>query len=1153
MISSTAVPRRLVGHAVVDGTALGLDDRRYYAIRSYDSLPPFLMTVVGASDIWLFLSSTGGLTAGRRDADRAVFPYYTEDKVAEGVDHTGGLTELRVRRPDGTSVWWRPFAEVRPGDAPVDRTLYKDFLGTSVVFEEARPDLGLSFRVVWQTSARYGVVRTCQLISVAQAPTTVAVLDGFRNLLPAGATAQVQNELSILLDAYKRAELDAGTGLGLYYLSSTLTDLAEASESLQTSVAWQVGLVAEGHLLSERELPALRSGEPVSHAEQVRGERGAYLVQAEVVLDPGGRHSWRAVADVGLSAADVVSLRTELADPGALAARLDADIEATRRGLELLIGSADAAQLTGDELAAAHHGANVLFNSMRGGVPVDGYRLRAEDVRAFVRTRSVRTAGRCADQLAALPDTLSHEDLLAAAEASGDVDLWRLCREYLPLTFSRRHGDPSRPWNAFRIALTDADGRPSLDYQGNWRDIFQNWEALAWSFPEYVESMVAVFVDATTADGYNPYRISRDGIDWEVPEPGNPWANIGYWSDHQLVYLAKLLETSERFHPGRLRRLANRAAFTHADVPYRIASYERTVEDPSSTITFDEKAAEATARRAATEGSDGRLVHGPDGDLVRVTLGEKLLVLMLAKVVNLVPEGGIWMNTQRPEWNDANNALVGRGLSVVTLAYLRRYLGVVRPFLDEDLEVGVEVARLLTRVAETLERHAAGTVDGFDDVERRRVVDALGAAGTAYRDEVYRGVSGECLTVPRSEVQQAIDLVLTYVDSGLRANRRADGLYHSYNVLELTGGRLTIRRLQEMLEGQVAVLSSGLLTPAEALGVLRVLRGSALYRADQNSYMLYPDRDLPGFLEKNVLTRHQVARCPLVDALAREGDRSVVVRDASGEFHFAPGIRNARDVLAALDRLERAPRAADDDVLVARVQEGRATLLEIFEEVFRHSEFTGRSGSFFAYEGLGSIYWHMVSKLLLAVQEALERAVAEGADPGTVEGLRDAYEDVRQGLGYCKPPEVYGAFPVDPYSHTPGGKGARQPGMTGQVKEEVLTRAGELGLRVDEGVIRFEPVLLRPEEWTSEPALFRCVDATGAEVAVALPEGSLAFTFCQVPVVYERGARAAVGVRWADGSETRYDGAALPPEVSSEVFRRSGRVARIHLTVPSAT
>jgi hypothetical protein len=83
--------------------------------------------------------------------------------------------------------------------------------------------------------------------------------------------------------------------------------------------------------------------------------------------------------------------------------------------------------------------------------------------------------------------------------------------------------------------------------------------------------MVAVFLDATTADGYNPYRISRSGIDWEVPEPEAPFANIGYWSDHQIVYLLRLLETSARFHPGRLEGLLDATIFTHADVPYGIA------------------------------------------------------------------------------------------------------------------------------------------------------------------------------------------------------------------------------------------------------------------------------------------------------------------------------------------------------------------------------------------------------------------------------------------------------------------------------------------------------------------------------------------------------------------------------------------------------
>jgi hypothetical protein len=122
--------------------------------------------------------------------------------------------------------------------------------------------------------------------------------------------------------------------------------------------------------------------------------------------------------------------------------------------------------------------------------------------------------------------------------------------EYLPLTFSRRHGDPSRPWNRFSIRVSADDGSELLYYEGNWRDIFQNWQALLRSYPRYLPHVVAKFLNASTVDGHNPYRISRDGIDWEVPDPDDPWSNIGYWGDHQIVYLLHLLED---WH-GRARR-----------------------------------------------------------------------------------------------------------------------------------------------------------------------------------------------------------------------------------------------------------------------------------------------------------------------------------------------------------------------------------------------------------------------------------------------------------------------------------------------------------------------------------------------------------------------------------------------------------------------
>lgn len=60
----------------------------------------------------------------------------------------------------------------------------------------------------------------------------------------------------------------------------------------------------------------------------------------------------------------------------------------------------------------------------------------------------------------------------------------------------------------------------------------------------------------------------------------------------------------------------------------------------------------------------------------------------------------------------------------------------------------------------------------------------------------------------------------------------------------------------------------------------------------------------------------------------------------------------------------------------------------------------------------------------------------------------------------CGSPLCLGACPADPCSHTPGEGGARQPRMTGHVKEEILIRWGELGLRVQGGRVRFYPVLL---------------------------------------------------------------------------------------------
>ena len=115
-------------------------------------------------------------------------------------------------------------------------------------------------------------------------------------------------------------------------------------------------------------------------------------------------------------------------------------------------------------------------------------------------------------------------------------------------------------------------------------------------------------------------------------------------------------------------------------------------------------------------------------------------------------------------------------------------------------------------------------------------------------------------------------------------------------------------------------------------------------------------------------------------------------------------------------------------------------MLDIYEKTFCHNEFTGRANTFYKYEGLGSIYWHMVSKLLLAVQEVYLNAEKQSATKKELKKLKDFYYDIKSGIGTDKQPDQYGAFPTDPYSHTPFFAGAQQPGMTGQVKEDIILK-----------------------------------------------------------------------------------------------------------------
>ncbi|MCC5842150.1 MAG: hypothetical protein JJT96_18690 [Opitutales bacterium] len=1125
------------------------DDDRFVVIDDFDQLPPFFCSLTSDADLWVFISSTGSLTAGRRDPEEAILPYETVDKIHDNGTHTGPVALLRWRGANGSWRIWEPFRSESVGS--VSRRLMKNVAGTRMIFEETLPEEKLCFCSTIMISPRFGLVREIRVHNLGERNRQVEVFHGMRNLVACGATRQLQNEMSCLLDAYKQSEILEPAGVGLYSMASGVTDHPVPFEVLRATVAWSCGLSEARRSLQPSALEAFRTGGTPTPCAESRGVRGHFFEWATIDVAAGEDTRWNLITDTSLHQGAVTAI-TQLISEGLPVRDVEEDIAFGESSLRQRLAAADALQETGDPVATAHHLANVLFNVMRGGTFPGGYTLLRDDFRAFLESANKRVARAHREKLGSLPQKIDRQALLEAVQATGDTQLERLFFEYLPLSFSRRHGDPSRPWNRFRIETRDEQGNDILTFQGNWRDIFQNWEALALSFPGFLESMICKFVNASTADGYNPYRITRNGIDWEEPEPENPWAAFGYWGDHQIIYLLKLLETHAAHHAGGIDSLLDKKRFTYANVPYRLKSFSEILRDPRNTLVCDTEMAATLRKRAAGDGSDAKLVCNEKGEPILVTFLEKLLVPVLAKWSNFVPGGGIWMNTQRPEWNDANNALVGNGLSMVTLYYLRRHQAFLRDLLTGTektaFDLSAPVVRFLQDLHESL-RESRQTGDAHTPAGRRRLLQRLGEAGERHRAAVY-GPNFPANTVPlnSAEIIAFLEELLLWTDETIHLNRREDGLFHAYNLLVLQGQSAEIRYLDPMLEGQVSALSSGLLSPHEAIDLLDSLRHSSLYCEKRRSYILYPDRPITPFLQKNRLDPAAARKSPLLSAMFEKGDRRIVYASDEKTWRFHPDFHNEGDLVAALGKIiSEGSYGAIAEAEIVRIR-------NLYETVFQHHSFTGRSGSMFAFEGLGSIYWHMISKLLLAVQEILVKARADGVETALCEKLDRHYEAILDGLGFRKSAREYGAFPTDPYSHTPAHAGAQQPGMTGQVKEEILTRRVELGVHVKNGCIHFTPThALLDTEFLAEDGEFRFINTTGREDLVPLKSGSLAFTLCQTPIVYHRkeaNAPAAIRIQTRKGEQKDLTGHTLDAKWSESLFTRSGNVRLIEVDIP---
>ena len=98
--------------------------------------------------------------------------------------------------------------------------------------------------------------------------------------------------------------------------------------------------------------------------------------------------------------------------------------------------------------------------------------------------------------------------------------------------------------------------------------------------------------------------------------------------------------------------------------------------------------------------------------------------------------------------------------------------------------------------------------------------------------------------------------------------------------------------------------------------------------------------------------------------------------------------------------------------------------------------------------------------------------------------------------------------------------------MTGQVKEEVITRSGELGVRVEHSCLAFKSLLLRKTEFKDD--------------------STLEFTVCGTKVKYILSDQDKIEVE-TDVGKVERTSTSLTPQESQSVFARDGRIKGIRV------
>lgn len=778
-----------------------------FIIEDYNRAKPwssFFPGIAGLYGIpmWVFYVNRGQCiaSAGIRSKDEAMLEFLPANKAYQLTPTQGFRTFVKLRRGKACS-FYEPFSaadSVRSGKDGISNALI--IRPHELALTETNRLLGLRTDVVYfcMTGAPYAaLVRRVSVTNLSSSPADLTILDGLSALVPYGVNNFFLKEMSRTIEAWMTVE-GISSGVPLYRLSTDPRDTAQVSfvKGAHFYLGFEEGrscrsnrIIADPGAVFGQEtdlIRPLRFEEAKEYSYPARQAATNKMACAFSFLRwPLKRGEERAhVSLVGhvFDAADVKACGLAEIDAGF--------IRAKREENRVLIGGISDRIFTSSGLPVLDRYARQTYldNCMRGGLPVT-LALNGKKKTVYV--------------------------------------------------FSRKHGDLERDYNRFMVTSTFFS-----EGEGNYRDVNQNRRCDGFFNPDVGDQNLRDFINLIQLDGYNPlvfkgrkYIVHPDAFlagglseffhdkdskklahilskpfsigevfhylqdnkihtacSYDVlihrvlslAEPSEEAAfGEGYWSDH-WTYNTDLLESFYALYPEQMKVLLfEDRTFTYFDSPAcvkpraeRYCVREGEVRQYHAVFVDEEK--NLLIQRRHDNKHKVRTRHG-DGEILRTTLIDKLVCLLINKLATLDPCGaGVEMEADKPNWYDALNGLPGLlGSSLSETFEIKRLILFLKKLFDDLRVPDGQKVELVGEVHDFMFRLKGLLESPFSDEE---YWDESHAAKEAYRAAVRRGVDdGALKAVSAGDLKAFFDLALRKLNAGIaKGYDKASGCFTTY-------------------------------------------------------------------------------------------------------------------------------------------------------------------------------------------------------------------------------------------------------------------------------------------------------------------------------------------------------------------------------------